>query len=123
MTANTSRLLKQRRAALKRRDRDICREMNKKCRAAIRKDFREHYQREISRGGRANLWRILTPVIGRKKSPSEPPNINPDELNSYYVTVGPTTAAGVPAASEPIHARLPRVTTGSFNPRLTGVFT
>ena len=114
LSADTRLLLQRRRAALAQRDRDLYRDVNKQCRAATRRDSRAHYQRELAKGGRASLWRALSPVIGKKKTVSEPPNITPDALNDYYVTIGPATAASVPQATAPVHTRLPRVTTGAF---------
>ena len=114
LSADTRQLLRRRRAALKQNNRDLYRVINKQCRAAIRSDSRAHFQREIDRRGRSGLWRALTPIIGKKQTASEPPNITPDALNNFYVTIGPTTAASVPAPTAPVHIRLPRVTSGSF---------
>ena len=60
------------------------------------------------------MWRALEPVIGKKKEASEPPNITPDALNNFYVNIGPSTSSGIPPATQPVHTRLPRVTTSSF---------
>ena len=65
----TRLLMEWRRAAPDRGDRDIYRQVNKQCRAAVSRDSREHYQREISSGGRGSLWRALAPVIRKKALP------------------------------------------------------
>ncbi|XP_043191333.1 uncharacterized protein LOC122364724, partial [Amphibalanus amphitrite] len=64
--------------------------------------LRARYEGELARGGRAALWRVLRPVIGRKQQQCAVPNITPDALNDYYATIGPRTAAGVPAPAAPV---------------------
>ena len=114
LTYETQQLLQRRRAALTANDRAEYKRINRLSRAAIRSDCRALYQREIERGDRGSLWRVLQPIIGRKKQQCQTPNVTPDALNDYYVSVGPTTAASVPAPSAPVPTRLPRVTTSSF---------
>ena len=114
VSVRTRQLMQRRRAALAGSDRDLYRQINKECRAAIRGDARAHFQREINKNNRTSLWRTLAPVIGSKNARAEAPNITPDALNNYYVTVGPETAASVPAPTAEVPVRLPRVTTGAF---------
>ena len=114
VSAETQRLLQRRREALAGTDRAQYKEVNKLCRAACRRDHREQYEREIGRGDRGGLWRVLRPVLGRKQRQCEIPRITPDALNDYYVTVGPTTAASVPPPTVPVPTRLARVSTCTF---------
>ena len=80
----------------------------------MRADSRARYEGELARGGRSALWRVLRPVLGRKQQQCEVPDITPDALNDYYVTVGVRTAASVPSATVPVPSLLPRVLTCSF---------
>ena len=114
VTPETQQLLRDRRAALRSGDRDEYKRVNRQCRAAVRADSRARYEGELARGGRAALWRVLRPVIGRKQQQCAVPNITPDALNDYYATVGPRTAASVPAPAVPVTTLLPRVLTCSF---------
>ena len=114
VTPETQQLLRDRRAALGSADRVEYKRLNRLCRAAVRADSRARYEGELARGGRAALWRVLRPVIGRKQQQSAVPNITPDALNDYYATIGPRTADGVPAPASPVTTVLPRVLTCSF---------
>ncbi|XP_043210812.1 uncharacterized protein LOC122375471 [Amphibalanus amphitrite] len=115
VTPETRQLLRDRRAALGSADRAEYKRLNRLCRAAVRADCRARYEGELARSGRAALWRVLRPVIGRKQQQQcTVPNITPDALNDYYVTVGPSTSASVPAPATPVTTVLPRVLTCSF---------
>ena len=57
------------------------------------------------------------PIIGRKQQQCEIPRITPDALNNYYVTVGSSTAASVPVATDSVLTRLTRVSTCAFEVR------
>ena len=83
----------------------------------MRNESRERYAGAISRGDRGGLWRVLRPVIGRKQQTCKVPRITPNALNDYYVTIGPSTADSVPAATVPVPMRLPRVMTCAFKVR------
>ena len=114
VTPATQQLLRDRRAALGSGDRAEYKRVNRQCRAAVRADSRARYEGELARSGRAALWRVLRPVLGRKQQQCAVPNITPDCLNDYYVTIGPRTAARVPAPASPVTTLLPRVITCSF---------
>ena len=79
-------------------------------------------QRELNKAGPGKVWQVLRPIIGSKKETAIP-NVTPDALNDYYVSIGPTTAASVPQPTEPVPIRLPRVTTGGFRPQPTDIET
>ena len=113
VTADTKQLIGRRQTALRNKLPDY-KDVNRLCRAAIRKDCRAHFHRELAQAKPHSLWRVLRPLIGAKAKQSSIPNITPDALNSYYVTVGPTTAASVPTPVSPVPVRLPRITTSSF---------
>ena len=87
------------------------------CRAAVRNESRARFESAIGRGDRGGLWRVLRPIIGRKQQQCEIPRITPDALNNYYVTVGPSTAASVPVATDSVTTRLTRVSTCAFEVR------
>ena len=50
-----------------RNDRDEYLELNRLCRAAIRRECVPLYSREIERRRRDGLWLVLRPVIGQKQ--------------------------------------------------------
>ncbi|KAF0289962.1 Protein phosphatase 1 regulatory subunit 37 [Amphibalanus amphitrite] len=62
VSADTQRLLQRRRAALAGSDRAEYKEANRLCRAAIRRDCRARYEREIRENSRGGLWRVLRPA-------------------------------------------------------------
>lgn len=66
--------------------------------------------------GPGKVWQVLRPIIG-SKTETAVPNVTPDALNEYYVSIGPTTAASVPEPADPAPIRLPRVTSSGFKPR------
>ena len=115
VSAETQQLLRDRRVALSAGDRGQYKELNRRCRAAVRRECRERYARDIARGDRGGLWKVLRPVIGSKKQRCEVLNITPDALNAYYIAIGPSTAASVPAPTAPVPVRLPRVVTSAFH--------
>ncbi|KAF0300638.1 hypothetical protein FJT64_026887 [Amphibalanus amphitrite] len=71
-------VFKRRRAALAGSDRAEYKEANRLCRAAIRRDCRAWYEREIRENSRGGLWRVLRPVIGRKQQQCDIPRITPN---------------------------------------------
>ena len=114
LSAETQLLHRRRRAALSAGDRPEYKRLNRLCRAAVRRESRERYEGELARGDRGGLWRVLRPVLGSKREQREVPRMTPDALNDYYVTVGPRTAASVPAPIAHVPVRLPRVVTSEF---------
>ena len=117
LTDATRQLLADRRQALQPGGpRDRYKELNRQCRAAVRRDQAAHLQSELAKAGPGGVWRVLRPVIGSKKEAAVP-SATPDALNDYYVSIGPATAASVPRPAAPVPVRLPRVTTSSFRPQ------
>ena len=114
LTCQTRQIIRQRQAALNSGFRHEYQTLNRLCKAAIRRESREFFQRELDKKGRGRFWQILKPVIGKKQTTSLLSNVTPDALNDYYVSVGPNTAASIPAPTAPVPTRLPRVTTSSF---------
>ena len=123
VSAQTQQLLQRRRAALAGDDRAEYKRVNRLYRAAVRNETRARYAGAISRGDRGGLWRVLRPVIGRKRQTCEIPKITPNALNDYYVTIGLATAASVPAATMRVPTRLPRVQTCAFKVQATDLDT
>ena len=113
VTAETKDLLIRRRLAIRFKSPDY-KEVNRLCRASIRRDCVAHINREIAKAKPHNTWRVLRPLIGQKLKQTSAPNITPDALNNYYISIGPTTAASVTRPNSPLPIRLPRVTSSSF---------
>ena len=89
--------------------------LNRETSAAIRRDCREDIHQRIARTDRSSIWRCLKPIIGGGKSNVKTvPNVHPDSLNSYFVSVGPNTAAAVPPPTRVVPTLLPRVPTCCF---------
>ena len=113
LTPDTRSLLASRKRSLQSRSSEY-KEINRLCRAAIRKDCDAHFQRELAKARPHDMWRVLRPLIGTKSQSSNMPNITADALNNYYVSVGPATAAAVPPPTNPVPIRLPRVCSSRF---------
>lgn len=97
--------------------------VNRQCRAAIRRDHAAYYADQLREAGPARMWTVLRPVIGAGKSATAAaPACTPEALNAYYVSVGPTTAASVPAPllRTPVPVRIPRVLTCSLQLQWVG---
>ena len=97
--------------------------VNRRCRAAIRRDHAAYYADQLREAGPARMWTVLRPVIGAGKSATAAaPACTPEALNAYYVSVGPTTAASVPAPllRTPVPVRIPRVLTCSLQLQWVG---
>ena len=116
VTESTQALLAERRAALAagQPERDNYKAINRRCRAAIRRDSREHLQQRLTEAGPSRVYRVLAPIIGSKKAASTVPSVTPDAINDYFVNVGPRTAASVIAPTNPPPIRLPRVPSCGF---------
>ena len=86
------------------------RDLNRAVRSALRRDTREGVQRKIQEAGARSVWRCLGAVVGSGRPGRVTPNASPDELNSYFVSVGPRVAGEVAALGEAqVPCRLPRV--------------
>lgn len=115
VSADTARLMQQRRGALACADRGVYKALNSRVRAAIRRDSRDHIRQRMSEVGRSGMWRCLRQVIGTKVTASAAPEVDADTLNEYFVSVGTNTAASVVKPSVAAPVRLPRVMTCSFS--------
>ena len=116
VTESTRALLAERRAALAagQPERDNYKAINRRCRAAVRRDSREHLQQRLTGAGPSRVYRVLAPIIGSKKAANTVPSVTPDAINDYFVNVGPRTAASVIAPTNPPPTRLPRVPSCGF---------
>ena len=66
------------------------RELNRAVRSAIRADCRDSISQRIQESGPNAVWRCLRGVVGSKKSGSRTlPTVSADELNQFFVNVGP----------------------------------
>ena len=111
----TKQLMARRRAALSDGDRDSYKELNRRVRAAIRRDTRGELQRRIQESGKGSLWRSIQPVIAAKQPSRVAPSADPDSLNRHFVSVGARVARQVDSSGPELPVRLTRVTTGRFD--------
>ena len=114
--------MNQRRAALRQLGRNSVtyKDLNRSVRAAVRRDRRGELQREISERGPNKVWQsIKTVIAGKKDGQNVQPDISPDDLNSFFVSVGPRIATEIQSTNTApeLNARLPRVGACSFKPR------
>ncbi|XP_043200922.1 uncharacterized protein LOC122369881 [Amphibalanus amphitrite] len=125
ITDATRDLLARRRALLgPGQNRADYRDVNRLCRAAIRRDHAAYYTDQLREAGPTRMWSVLRPVIGSGKgTAAAPPACTPDALNECYVRVGPTTAASVPAPQTAIPSLLPRVMSCVFRLHSVGLDT
>ncbi|KAF0308251.1 hypothetical protein FJT64_002176 [Amphibalanus amphitrite] len=93
---------------------DTYKQLNRQVRSAIRRDTREELERRVDRAGPSGLWRSVQPIVAPKRSDRSTPAADADELNRFFVEVGPRTARQVTAAGPELPTRLPRVSTGAF---------
>ena len=66
------------------------------------------------------MWQsIKTVIAGKKDGQNVQPDISPDDLNSFFVSVGPRIATEIQSTNTApeLNARLPRVGACSFKPR------
>ena len=74
-------------------------------------------RRRIQEDGRTSIWRAVRGVIGGKSADGTIPDASPDQLNRFFVSVGPRVAGEVRDMGEPpeLPCRLPRVGACSFS--------
>ena len=114
VTDATKELMGRRRSALRNGDRSLYKDLNRRVKAAIRRDTTEELQRRIAAAGRSSMWRTIRPVISAKQ-PSRPmPTADADTMNNYFASVGMQIAHQVDSSGPELPVRLPRVTTGRF---------
>ena len=115
----TRDLMSQRRAALRRSGRESVeyKELNRTVRSALRRDRRRELQREINERGPTKVWQSIRAVVaGKKDGQKTQPDMSADDLNSFFVSVGPRVAAEIQAQGVPadVSVRLPRVGACSY---------
>ena len=93
----TLRLMAQRRGLLARSGRTPAFvDLDRTVKSAIRHDFKHDIARRISEQGPTTLFRNIRQVIeGKKSAQGAAPEATPDELNEYFVGVGPRVAGEV----------------------------
>ena len=115
---STLRLMAQRRGLLARSGRTPAfRDLDKKVKSAIRYDVRQDIARRVTEQGPTTIFRNIRQVIeGKKSAQRAVPEATPDELNEYFVGVGPRVAGEVRDRGEPpqLPCRLPRVGACAF---------
>ena len=95
LTAATRDLFACRRRALDDRSaagRERYKDLNRRCRAAVRADTVAHLERECQKAGPARMWRVLRPIIGDRKGAQSSVLATPDALNLYFSQIGQTVA-------------------------------
>ena len=115
----TRRLMAQRRGLLARGARTpALLALDKKVKSAIRHDVRQDIARRVREQGPATMFRNISQVIeGKKSTERVVPEATPNELNEYFVGVGPRVAGDVRARGVPLDlpCRLPRVGACAFS--------
>ena len=93
----TLRLMAQRRGLLARCGRTPAfHDLDKTVKSAIRHDVRQDITRRVNEQGPTTVFRNIRQVIeGKKSAQRAAPEATPDELNQYFVGVGPRVAAEV----------------------------
>ena len=120
ISADTQNLIRQRREARKNKD-ETYRRLNAQVKRAIRKDMRESIAERVASAPASTLYRQLQPVIAPKRGPPpRPEGLTPDQLNSYFASVGIETRDEVidqfkVSNREQLGVRLTRVHTGNMN--------
>ena len=97
-------------------------ELDRRVRSAIRRDCRADIEQILLTGGNSPIYRTVRPLVtGKRSHTAEFPHATPDEMNAYFVDVGPRIAASLASSGLPpdIPCRLPRV--GACGFRVAGV--
>lgn len=94
----------------------VYKDLNRAVRSAIRRDTSADVRRRIQEGGRASMWRAVRSVVGGRKADRAMPDASADQLNQFFVSVGPRVAGEVRDMGETpeLPCRLPRVGSCSF---------
>ena len=124
VSIETLDLMKERRRA--RNNNDITyHEINRLTKQAIRPECREDIARRVNNSSPSSLFRQLKHIIATKQGPTKAPeNLTPDNLNTYFTTIGINTRDEVVAEFEAsrqqeLPIRLTRVNNGAM--RLTPI--
>ena len=112
----TKQLMSTRRRALHDGDTDLYRSANRGVRASIRRDSRESIRAKIREQGPNSMWRNIRPIVAGKRPQAVIPPVGPDDMNSYFVQVGPRVAREVRESDgdRAVPCRLPRVGSCAF---------
>ena len=124
VSAATRDIMSQRRSALQcfGRESPEYKELNRSVRSAVRRDRRCELQRDISEQGVSKVWKCIRSVIaGKRDGQNVQPDLSADDLNSFFVSVGPRIATEIQTETRnpatDMQVRLPRVGACSFRPR------
>ena len=103
----------ERRGVLRREGRTPAfRELDRRVRSPIRRDSRADIEARLRTQGSSSLYHTIRPLIAGKRSDTATlPSATPDEMNAYFVNVGPRIAAILASSGVPpdVPCRLPRV--------------
>ena len=69
--------------------------LNRAVRSAIRHDTCFDIKRRICEEGPNSVWRAIKSVVGSKKDEGKTPDVTPDTLNRFFVSVGPRVSSEV----------------------------
>ena len=123
VTSATLCLMAERRGVLRREGRSPpFRELDRRVRSAIRRDCRADIEAKLRTQGSNSLYRVVRPLVAGKRGDTVTlPTATPDEMNSFFVNVGPRIAASLASSGVPpgVPCRLPRV--GACGFRVAGV--
>lgn len=122
VSAATRDMMSQRRSALRRLGRESLeyKQLNRSVRTAVRRDRRCEIQRDIDERGVTKVWHSIKSVIaGKKGGQNVQPDLTADDLNAFFVSIGPKVAAEIQTqnTATDLEVRLPRVGACSFQPR------
>ena len=80
-------------------------------RAAIRSDSCHDVQRRLREEGSGALWKVIRPAVESGKATRTLSDVTPDQLNQFFVSVGPRVAGEVRGMGDApdLPCRLPRV--------------
>ena len=114
----TKTLIRRRRAALAAHGHQstVYKEANRAVRAAIRRDNRDDVARRIREDGRGSMWRHIGSYVSGKRGVRVLPDATADDLNQFFVGVGPRVAGEVRSmgATPELPCRMPRVGACAF---------
>ena len=87
------------------------RDANRAVRSAIRRDSRDGVERRIRENGRKSMWQLIRSFVTGRRTSRETPRTTADQLNHYFVSVGPRVAGEIAEFGEvaEVACRLPRV--------------
>ena len=115
---DTQVLMARRRAALAQfgHSSDLYKSLNRAVRSALRRDTRDDVLQRIQEGGQKAMWRCIRSVVASKKNSRITPDASADELNAFFVSVGPRVASEVSRQGKTpqLACRLPRVGACAF---------